>query len=413
MQWIEYRAAVRNRNLTLLVVGRSVSWYGNALAPMALAFAVIDLGLSVGAVSAAVLARSVPQLLLVLVGGNLADRGRPRWLLVGGTGVAGLSQGALAAALITGHGSLAVIVGLSMINGASGALSGPASAALFRGVVPEQDWHAATVLQRAGQELGLMLGMSTGGLLIGMAGPGVAIAVDAGTFLVATICYLVLKAPGAVVTATGSMLRQLVDGFDYLRRHPWLILLNLQSLTTMIAFACCLQVLAAVAADSTFGRAGLGIAGALQTAGSAVGVIIAGALPMATRLTRPVLLGSVVALPILVLAVGPWWWGTDLLLVAFAAAMLLTGLALQVAGVWKGLFVLRHVDAAILGRVNSYGILASVGGLSLGEALAGPLHGLFGLSGALLIMVGVVLGLTAAVAASSDVRKVTYEPSPC
>ncbi|HEY9290668.1 MAG TPA: MFS transporter [Microlunatus sp.] len=412
MRWNDVRPVVHNRALVLLVLGRSISWYGNALAPMAIVFAILDLGLPVGAVSIAVLARSVPQLLLVLIGGTLADRWRSRQLLVLGSAVAGASQATMAVLLISGHGGLLWVAGLSVINGVSAALAGPAAGALFRSLVAEPEWKAASILERTGQQLGLMLGLSTGGILIGWAGAGAAIAVDALTFAVATGCFLIMRTPqSSQQPPPRSMLSQLSEGFGYLRRRRWLIMINIQSLITAVAFAGGLQVLAAVVADASFGRAGLGLASGCQTGGAVLGLVIAGALPAASRLGRPLLLGAVVALPLITLAVGPWLLGNGPLVIVYVVAMLVTGAASGVAGIWKSVIVLGQVDQAMIGRVGSYGLLASIGGLPLGEALAAPLDASVGSTGGLLILAAIVVLVAIWAALSPAVRKLGYESS--
>jgi len=413
VKWNEYRSILRNRDLVLLVTGRSVSWFGNALAPMALVFAALDLGASVGTVSLVVVARSLPQLLFVLVGGTLADRlHRRRVLLVGASATAMLSQGALGAALLSGHGSIAVTIGLSVVNGIGAAIAGPTAGAMFRAIVPAQDWKHASVLDRGGMQLGLLLGLAAGGMLIGACGPGIAIAVDAATFGFAGACYVVLRDPGPPAAGDlnpkPTLSSQLHEGFRYVRSRSWLIVITSQTLLTGLTFAAGLQVLAPLVADRTFGRAGLGVAGSLQVAGALLGVLLAGALPVTGRLRRPVLLNLVLIAPVLILAVGPSILSSLQLLVAFAIAMLATGCALELAGIWKNLIILRHVDPAMIGRVGSYSLLASVGGLPLGEALAGPLHATLGISGSL-VMLAVAVALLALVGATlPSTRSLTY-----
>lgn len=410
-----YRAAIRNRGFFLLLVGRSVSWYGNALAPMAVVFAVLDLGLSVSAVSVAVLARSVPQLVFVLLGGALADRRKPQRLLVLGSVVAAASQAVLAGLLMGGVATLWMIAGLSAVNGVSAALAGPAAGSLFRSLVAEADWHASSVLDRSGQQLGLMLGLSTGGILIGWAGTGVAIAVDAATFAIATVCYLFMRPSTSVIASSQStLIKHLIDGFGFLRRRTWLVAAMVQSLMTSVTVACCLQVIAGVVADETFGRAGLGVASSLQTAGAVIGLLLAGALSAARRLPGPILLGGLVGLPVLVLGIGPTVLnGNAMLLLVYATTMLIMGAATSVAGIWRNLFVLQNVDEEMMGRVTSYSLVASVGGLSLGEALAGPLSHLFGVSGALIAMAAAVAFITLWAATRRGVRALTYSsPNP-
>lgn len=402
-----YVRTVRNRDLVLLVAGRSVSWYGNALAPMAMVFAVLDLGRSVNAVSLVIVARSVPQLVFILFGGVIADRSHRRQVLIIASIVAALSQGALACLLGLGHAGIATMVGLSMINGTAAALSGPAAGAIFRAVVPAEDWPAASVLDRGGMQLALLLGLSTGGLLIGVFGPATAIGVDAATFGVAGLCYALLRDPGNSATARSCFIQQLAAGFGYLRRRNWLIVITAQTLITGIAFAAGLQVLAPVVADATFGRTALGVAGSFQVAGALVGVLLAGVLPARGRLTRVIMMGGAVAVPLALLAFGSAI-PVPVLVIMFALSMLVTGCSGELSGIWQNLATLRHVDPEMIGRAGSFGLLASVGGLSVGEALAGPLHGLLGTRGAYFSLIGLVSLIVIIGIASPSVRSLDY-----
>ena len=65
-----------------LLAGRTVDLVGNAIAPIALAFAVLDLHGSATDLGLVVASRSVMSVLLLLYGGVLADR-LPRRLLLG------------------------------------------------------------------------------------------------------------------------------------------------------------------------------------------------------------------------------------------------------------------------------------------------------------------------------------------
>jgi len=58
----------------ILLAGRAVSMLGNAIAPVAIAFAVLDLTGSAAALGIVLAARSIPQVLFMLAGGVIADR---------------------------------------------------------------------------------------------------------------------------------------------------------------------------------------------------------------------------------------------------------------------------------------------------------------------------------------------------
>ena len=71
-----------------LVTGRAVTMLGNAVAPIALAFAVLDLTGSARDLGLVVGARSLTNVVFVLFGGVIADR-MPRHLVMVGASLAG------------------------------------------------------------------------------------------------------------------------------------------------------------------------------------------------------------------------------------------------------------------------------------------------------------------------------------
>jgi MFS family permease len=70
------------REFRLLFLGRAVSLFGTAFAPIALAFAVLDLTGSASDLGLVVAAGFVPQLVFILVGGIWADRLRHHVMVV-------------------------------------------------------------------------------------------------------------------------------------------------------------------------------------------------------------------------------------------------------------------------------------------------------------------------------------------
>ena len=62
------------RDFRLLFLGRTVSLFGSAFAPIALAFAVLDIGGSATDLGLVVAASTLPQVVFILVGGIWADR---------------------------------------------------------------------------------------------------------------------------------------------------------------------------------------------------------------------------------------------------------------------------------------------------------------------------------------------------
>lgn len=146
-----------------LFAGRTINYLGNAVAPIALAFAVLDLTGSVAALGVVVAARSLANVALLLVGGVVADRLPRALVLTGSQVVAALSQAVVAGLVLTGTATVPLLIGLGLVNGAAAALAFPATAALLPQCVPPHLLREANALSRLGINGALVGGAAAGG----------------------------------------------------------------------------------------------------------------------------------------------------------------------------------------------------------------------------------------------------------
>ena len=173
-----------HRRFRILVAGRAVSMLGNAMAPVAIAFAVLDLTGSAAALGIVLAARSIPQVLFMLAGGVIADRFDRARVLVIANVVAGVAQGAAAALLLTGTASVPALAVLEAVNGTASAIVFPAAAALTPVTVPSTILQEANALLRLGLNTAMIVGAAGGGILVGTIGSGWCLAVDAMAFAI-------------------------------------------------------------------------------------------------------------------------------------------------------------------------------------------------------------------------------------
>ena len=96
-------APLREREFRLLFTGRTISLVGGAIAPVALAFAVLDLTGSKTDLGLILAAREIPLIIFLLAGGIWADRLPRNLVMVGANLASALSQGTAATLLITGQ----------------------------------------------------------------------------------------------------------------------------------------------------------------------------------------------------------------------------------------------------------------------------------------------------------------------
>jgi|GEM_PF-3112184 len=139
-------APLREREFRLLFAGRTVSLLGNAIAPVALAFAVLDLTGSKTDLGLILAAREIPLVVFLLAGGVWADRLPRNRVMVGANVVSGLSQVTVAALLIVGEAEIWQLAALAAVNGGASAFYFPASGGAVPQTVPESMLQEANAL---------------------------------------------------------------------------------------------------------------------------------------------------------------------------------------------------------------------------------------------------------------------------
>ena len=123
---------------------------GNAIAPIALAFAVLDLTGSKSDLGFVLAARALPLVLFLLVGGIWADRLKRNQVMVASNVLSGASQAVLAALLLTGTAQVWMLIVLAAANGVSSAFFFPASIGIVPQTVPATMLQTANALLRLG-----------------------------------------------------------------------------------------------------------------------------------------------------------------------------------------------------------------------------------------------------------------------
>jgi MFS family permease len=149
-----------------LAAARTTGYLGNAVAPLALAFAVLDLTGSVTDLGLVVGARSIANILLLLAGGVLADRLPRAWLLQGSSLAAAATTALLAVSVLAGFASVPLLAVIGLLNGAAAAIALPASASITPETVPADLLQPANAILRIGTNSAAVVGASAGGLLV-------------------------------------------------------------------------------------------------------------------------------------------------------------------------------------------------------------------------------------------------------
>jgi hypothetical protein len=391
-------APLREREFRLLFLGRTVSFAGSAMAPVALAFAVLELTGSKTDLGLVLAARSIPQVAFLLVGGVWADRLSRHHVMVASNLLSGASQAALATLLLTGAADVWHLAALGAVNGVSSAFFFPASSGVVPQTVPAASLQTANSLLRLGLNFTSITGAAVGGVLVAATSPGIAIAVDAGSFVLAASFLAGMRLPATLRDPGSEFLGELREGWREFRSRTWLWAIVLQFAFVNAAWVASESVLGpVVASDALGGAAAWGAIVACQSAG-----FVGGGLVLLRLRPRRILLaatfGMLLTVPVLVALAVP------LPVVAVAGAALAAGLGMELFGVLWDTTMQQEIPAEKLSRVYSYDALGSFVLIPVALAVVGPLAAALGTSETLLLAGGLNLTATLTVLLVGDVR---------
>ena len=200
-----------------------ISLMGDGVFMVAMAWQVYALSNAPAALSMVGIAMTIPTIAFLLLGGVLSDRLDRRRLMLFADLARGVAVGIMALLALTGMLELWHIVVLVAVYGAGGAFFGPAFDAITPEVLPADELAQANALDHLVRPIALRLvGPAVGGVLIAVAGTGVAFTLDALSFLASAAAVLAMAKRPKHVTPTGSFTGDLRTGMGYVRRHTWL-----------------------------------------------------------------------------------------------------------------------------------------------------------------------------------------------
>jgi predicted MFS family arabinose efflux permease len=393
-------APLRGRDFRLLFIARTTSRLGGAMAPVALAFAVLntlhgsatDLGIILAA-------RLVPTICFILLGGVLGDRLPRNAVMVGSNLASGASQALTSGLLLTGHATVANLAVLAAVNGLSSAFFMPASEGIVPLVVEPEVLQEANALLRLSVNATNIFGAAIGGLIAAVS-PGVAIACDAASFFLASIATAAMNLPPRRV-ATQSVLHELREGWRDFWSLAWLWAIVVQFGVVNAAQTGAVDVIGPKVANEHFGGA---TTWGIFLAATSIGLVTSGFVLMRWRPRRLLYVATWAvfpfALPLVVLA-------TSSQAAVLVASGFAWGYASEVFGVMWTVAMQEQIPGDRLSRMYSYDMLGSFVLMPLGVALAGPIAAAVGDEAALLGCAVFVVAATAPVFLVRDVRTLT------
>jgi MFS family permease len=389
-------APLRRHDYATLWAGAEVSFLGDGVYFVAIAWQAYALRDTPAALALVGLAFTVPNIAFLLLGGALSDRFDRRRMLLGASLVQGIGIGAIALLSLAGELRVSMLLGLVALYGGAQAFVTPAFEAIVPTLVEPAELAAASALDQVGRRLALqILGPALGGVLVAFSSPGVALLLDAATFL-APMCAVAAIGPARRSSPRehGSLFADVRLGLEYARATPWLLGGLGAAALGLLAFYGPYQVLIAFLVKNRLhaGGGGFGLIQAAWGAGALVAALAVGQRGLPRRYGSLMYVGWALQAASLVA------FGLAHSVLSFAMIALAAGACGAAGNVIWATLVRSLVPNELLGRVSALDWLASTSLIPVSFALVGPCaHALgaqFTLLGAGIIGAGSFLALT-------------------
>jgi MFS family permease len=385
-----------------LFAARAISYIGTYLAPIAVAFAILDNGGGATAVGLGFAAWTLAQVAMLAVGGVVGDRIPRRTVMIGSDIASTAVRVTMGVLLVSGHAQVWHLIALQACGGAAVAFYSPASYGLVREVVPEEQLQQANGLLAIARYAAFPLGAAIGGSIVALIGPGTALLVDAGTYAASALLLSQIHVK-SIARAGAGFFHELRDGWSAFVEQTWVWVLVLYvSLYFLITYAPFFVLGPYVAQHSMHGASSW----AFVVTGEGVGALLGGLAGLRWRSKQPMVTTGLLLM----------FSGVQNLILAFHPTTLLLSLAATGAGfafalgsvVWDTTLQ-RKIAPEKLARVASYGWMGAMVFLPAGYALAGPIASAIGLKTYLVIAAGWIVASTLVVIRLRAVREVGFD----
>ncbi|HUY09793.1 MAG TPA: MFS transporter [Candidatus Dormibacteraeota bacterium] len=398
----------REPNFRLLFSAQAISLLGSAVAPIALAFGVLETTHSATDLGIVLTARELVMVVLLLFGGVFADRLPRQAIMASTSALSAVAQGLTGLLFLTHSSQVWSLSTLAAVNGLAIAFWFPAEVGLVPSTVSARYLRQANALLGLARNSSGVAGAALGGVLVALIGPGMGLEIDAASFLAAgVLVFFIRVAHAAPVESRGGVLRDLGAGWHEFWSRSWLWGIVIQFSLVNMAYMGAMSVLLPLVARRSLGGA---LAYGAIYAASGAGAIGGGLLMLRRATRRPLLVatfGILLQMPFFILLA----LGAPLFSLLISG--LVGGVGMETFGVLWSTTMQEQIPQEKLSRVSSYDSFGSFVFMPIGLAAAGPLAVLVGLRPALWVALLVMAVPTLLVLLVKDVRSMTrVTPAP-
>lgn len=375
-------ALLRTRRFGTFWVASLLANIGTWAQQVAQPWLLLSLGASSVVLGLDTFALGAPGLLLVLIGGALADRADRRRTIALFQSVQMLCPLTLVVLILTGAVRPWMVIVLSLVVGVTDALSMPSFQSIVPTIVERDQIPSGIALNSTQFNLSRMLGPAFAGMLIAGVGLSGAFALSAASYLpfILVALWVLPRGQGATAIADGFDRRQMRAAIRDVLREPALRGALITVLTTallcapLITFCPLLikEVFQGDASDFSLAMGSFGLGGLAAAMGLLAVDPHRDRRPLANAFA--VSFGAVVALA----ALTPWAWTLPALLV-------LAGVAMTASNASANALLQSTAPPTLRGQTVSLFMLCMRGGMALGGLGTGAMVHLLGVRQALLV----------------------------
>jgi hypothetical protein len=411
------RSPLASRDFRLLWSGEAISALGDQFALIALPWLALVLTGSALALGTVLAVMAVPRAVLMIVGGAFVDRWSPRRVMIASNAARFAAVSLLGVIVLAGVAELWMLYFFAFAFGIADAFFYPAQTAIVPALVDGDQLQQANGITQGTTQLTVLIGPALAGIVIaalgsagstpGATGIGLALVVDGLTFVASLVTLLLIRRRHTLATESGSVVGQIAEGIRFVWQAPVLRVVMLLSMVVNLLivgpFSVGLPVLAYTRLPE--GAAAFGLIMSAFGGGSLLGLGAATLLPP----LPPARFGSVV---LSLLALSGLGVAALSLAQSTVVALIISALIGTILGYTNISFITwvqRRVPGALMGRVMSLLVFASVSLVPISIAIAGAVVD-FSLSGLLIVSGLGMFVLTLAALLSRSVRAMGLVP---
>lgn len=391
---------LKNSSFRRLWIGSAISLFGDQFYLVALPWVVLQITGSAAAMGAILMAASIPRAVLMLMGGAVADRLSPRWILLGTALGRTVVVGAVGALLWFRAVQTWELYVLGFAFGVADAFSLPASSAFMPSIVGREQLVAANSVMQTTAQFTTIAGPAPAGLVIKTLGAAWAFVIDAISFLfIIAALWSLPDPPRPASHKKPAMWPSVLEGIRYVHQDGPLSSLMLLAAMLNVCISGPLSVGLAYMAKTRLGSpAAFGVAVSALAFGGLAGALVAGLVQVTRRGVLLLVASAMIAVCLAVL-------GFLYQLAAIAALLVVMAMCAAVTNIQLASWLQGRVDLAVRGRVVSVLMLSAIGLQPVSLACAGLLAA-WNLTGMFLVAAAGLLTVTIAGAMRSSVRAI-------